>query len=71
MTVKHKIQRTIGSARQKFGSATGNRRLQVQGMAQRHGAQAREAAHDLRVKARSAVREAQVRWRSNGPSDPS
>ncbi|MBE1500108.1 uncharacterized protein YjbJ (UPF0337 family) [Amycolatopsis lexingtonensis] len=69
--MKHKIQQTIGGARQKLGSATGNRRLQVQGMAQRRGAQAREAAHDLRTRARGALREAQVRWRSGGAGDPS
>lgn len=70
MTMKHKIQQTVGGARQKLGSVTGNRRLQMSGMLQRRGAQAREAAHDLRTRARGVVRDAQVRRRSHRPVDP-
>ncbi|MEQ0559175.1 CsbD family protein [Amycolatopsis sp. NEAU-NG30] len=71
MTMKHKIQQKIGGARQKLGSATGNRRLQLSGMAQRRGAQAREVAFDLRTRARGALREAQLRRRAARAADPS
>jgi uncharacterized protein YjbJ (UPF0337 family) len=70
MTMKHKIQQTVGGARQKLGEVTGNRRLQASGRMQRRRAQVTEVAHDLRAKARGVVREAQVRRRSRRPVDP-
>ncbi|MEU0530113.1 CsbD family protein [Amycolatopsis tolypomycina] len=70
MTMKHRIQQAVGSAREKAGLATGNRRLEASGRAQRRSAQLRSAASDVRHRATRAVREAQVRLRGGRPADP-
>jgi len=70
MTMKHRIQQAVGSARERAGAATGNRRLEASGRAQRRSAQLRSAASDVRLRARRAVREAQVRLRGGRPADP-
>jgi uncharacterized protein YjbJ (UPF0337 family) len=71
MTMKDKVQQAVGGAREKLGDVTGNRRLRAAGRSQRRTAQVREVAHDLRTKARDAVRDAQVRRQSRRPADPS
>lgn len=65
--MKDKVQQTVGGARQKLGSVTGNRRLEASGRMQRRRAQVAEVAHDLRAKARGLV---QVRRRPDRPADP-
>ncbi|MEV4142915.1 CsbD family protein [Amycolatopsis sp. NPDC049691] len=70
MTMKHRIQQVVGSAREKAGAVTGNRRLESSGRAQRRSAQFRSAVGDVRVRAGRAVREAQVRLRSGRRTDP-
>ncbi|SFW57535.1 CsbD family protein [Amycolatopsis australiensis] len=71
MTMKHKIQQVMGSAREKAGAVTGNRRLQASGRVQRRSAQFGSAAHDVRRRATGVVREAQVRWRNGRAAHPS
>ncbi|MGW5716158.1 CsbD family protein [Amycolatopsis sp. NPDC003865] len=71
MTMKHRIQQAMGSAREKAGELTGNRRLESSGRAQKRSAQFRAAVDDVRVRAGHAVREAQVRLRSGRRTDPS
>ncbi|MEV7093768.1 CsbD family protein [Amycolatopsis sp. NPDC051045] len=71
MTMKHKIQQAVGSAREKAGAATGNRRLEVSGRAQRRSAQVRSTATDVRRRATRVVREAQVKLRGGRAADPS
>jgi len=71
MTMKHKIQQAMGSAREKAGAVTGNRRLEASGRAQRRSAQVRSMARDVRVRATGVVREAQVRLRPTRRADPS
>jgi uncharacterized protein YjbJ (UPF0337 family) len=71
MTMKHKIQQAMGSAREKAGEVTGNRRLEASGRARKRSAQFRSAVDDVRVRAGRAVREAQVRLRSGRRIDPS
>jgi uncharacterized protein YjbJ (UPF0337 family) len=70
MTMKDKVQRAVGGAREKLGEVTGNRRLTADGRAQRRTAQVREVAHDLRSKVRGLVRDTQARRRSRRPADP-
>ncbi|MDX3191982.1 CsbD family protein [Streptomyces sp. MN03-5084-2B] len=70
MTMKHRIQQAVGSAREKAGMATGNRRLEASGRAQRRAARLRSTASDVRHRARGVVREAQVRLRGGRPADP-
>ncbi|WP_410608436.1 CsbD family protein [Amycolatopsis sp. lyj-109] len=70
MTMKHRIKQAVGSAREKAGEVTGNRRLEASGRAQRRSAQFRSTAADVRHRARRAVREAQVRLRGSRPADP-
>ena len=70
MTMKDKVRQTMGGAREKLGSVTGNRRLEASGRMQRRRAQVAEVAHDLRSKASRLVRDVQVRRRPDGPTDP-
>jgi uncharacterized protein YjbJ (UPF0337 family) len=70
MTMKDKVQQTVGGARSKLGAATGNRRLEASGRMQRRRAQVAEVAHDLRSKARGLMRDAQVRRRGDRGPDP-
>ncbi|MDQ7806659.1 CsbD family protein [Amycolatopsis sp. A133] len=70
MTMKHKIQQVVGSARERAGAATGNRRLEASGRTQRRSAQIRSAASDIRLRARRVAREAQVKLGSGRATDP-
>ncbi|WIX86460.1 CsbD family protein [Amycolatopsis sp. DG1A-15b] len=70
MTMKHRIQQAVGSAREKAGEVTGNRRLKASGRAQRRTAQLRSRASDVGRRARRVAREAQVRLRGERPVDP-
>jgi len=70
MTMKHRIQQAVGSAREKAGVATGNRRLEASGRAQRRSAQLRSTVADVRHRARRVMRETQVRLRGDRPVDP-
>ncbi len=59
---KDKAQQAVGTAKEKLGEATGNENLRASGRAQRTRGQLKEAAHDLRDRARRAVRGAKTKF---------